>query len=176
MSYQAKFDKATSIVQNLPKGGPVQPSQDDQLFVRGCQILSYPSRQSKLTCNLPTYIRRSSNPRLAHFSDLSIINLTPPHLDNIHSRTPSSPINRNNSSMLVSNKVRNASPNQKFKIKKLNYFIYLVTDFESQRRSVMWISLDLVCSISPVKPSGKFFCSVIHSLIVFSPRMEDGRR
>ncbi|XP_006459070.1 hypothetical protein AGABI2DRAFT_65818 [Agaricus bisporus var. bisporus H97] len=32
MSYQAKFDKATSIVQNLPKGGPVQPSQDDQLF------------------------------------------------------------------------------------------------------------------------------------------------
>ncbi|EKM78085.1 hypothetical protein AGABI1DRAFT_114914 [Agaricus bisporus var. burnettii JB137-S8] len=32
MSYQAKFDKATSIVQNLPKGGPVQPTQDDQLF------------------------------------------------------------------------------------------------------------------------------------------------
>ncbi|KXN88623.1 Acyl-CoA-binding protein [Leucoagaricus sp. SymC.cos] len=32
MSYQAKFDKAVSIVQNLPKDGPVQPTQDDQLF------------------------------------------------------------------------------------------------------------------------------------------------
>ncbi|KZS94152.1 acyl-CoA-binding protein [Sistotremastrum niveocremeum HHB9708] len=29
---QVKFDKAVSIVQNLPKDGPVQPSQDDKLF------------------------------------------------------------------------------------------------------------------------------------------------
>ncbi|KAI0322124.1 acyl-CoA-binding protein [Amylostereum chailletii] len=29
---QAKFDKAVTIVQSLPKEGPIQPSQDDQLF------------------------------------------------------------------------------------------------------------------------------------------------
>jgi len=28
---EAKFDKAVKIVQNLPKDGPVKPSQDDQL-------------------------------------------------------------------------------------------------------------------------------------------------
>lgn len=28
---QAKFDKAVSIVQSLPKDGPVQPTQDEQL-------------------------------------------------------------------------------------------------------------------------------------------------
>ncbi|KAE9399790.1 acyl-CoA-binding protein [Gymnopus androsaceus JB14] len=32
MSCQARFDKAVEIVQNLPKGGPIQPSQDQQLF------------------------------------------------------------------------------------------------------------------------------------------------
>jgi len=32
MSYKAKFDKAVTIVQNLPKDGPVKPSQDDQLY------------------------------------------------------------------------------------------------------------------------------------------------
>lgn len=31
---QAKFDKAVSIVQSLPKDGPIKPSQDDQLYVR----------------------------------------------------------------------------------------------------------------------------------------------
>ncbi|KAH7341938.1 Acbp from Moniliophthora Perniciosa [Rhizoctonia solani] len=30
---QAKFDKAVAIVQDLPKEGPVQPSQDDKLAV-----------------------------------------------------------------------------------------------------------------------------------------------
>ncbi|KAF7791752.1 hypothetical protein EIP86_002776 [Pleurotus ostreatoroseus] len=29
---QAKFDKAVSIVQGLPKDGPVKPTQDDQLY------------------------------------------------------------------------------------------------------------------------------------------------
>ncbi|GJE94618.1 acyl-CoA-binding protein [Phanerochaete sordida] len=29
---QTQFDKAVSIVQNLPKDGPIQPSQDDKLF------------------------------------------------------------------------------------------------------------------------------------------------
>lgn len=29
---QAQFEKATSIVQSLPKDGPIKPSQDDQLF------------------------------------------------------------------------------------------------------------------------------------------------
>ncbi|KAF9451913.1 acyl-CoA-binding protein [Macrolepiota fuliginosa MF-IS2] len=31
MTIQAQFEKATSIVQSLPKNGPVRPSQDDQL-------------------------------------------------------------------------------------------------------------------------------------------------
>ncbi|KAI0701892.1 acyl-CoA-binding protein [Cerioporus squamosus] len=29
---KAKFDKAVSIVQSLPKEGPIQPSQEEQLF------------------------------------------------------------------------------------------------------------------------------------------------
>ncbi|VDC06850.1 unnamed protein product [Peniophora sp. CBMAI 1063] len=29
---QGKFDKAVSIVQSLPKDGPIKPSQDDQLY------------------------------------------------------------------------------------------------------------------------------------------------
>ena len=29
-----KFDKAVKIVQALPKDGPIQPTQDDQLYVR----------------------------------------------------------------------------------------------------------------------------------------------
>ncbi|KAI0029268.1 acyl-CoA-binding protein [Vararia minispora EC-137] len=29
---KAKFDKAVTIVQSLPKDGPIKPSQDDQLF------------------------------------------------------------------------------------------------------------------------------------------------
>ena len=33
MSYEKKFNAAVEIVQNLPKDGPVKPSQDDQLFV-----------------------------------------------------------------------------------------------------------------------------------------------
>ncbi|KAI0067254.1 acyl-CoA-binding protein [Artomyces pyxidatus] len=28
----SKFEKAVSIVQGLPKGGPIQPSQDEQLY------------------------------------------------------------------------------------------------------------------------------------------------
>ncbi|KAL1407477.1 acyl-CoA-binding protein (ACBP)/diazepam binding inhibitor (DBI)/endozepine (EP) [Vanrija albida] len=31
----ANFDKAVSIVQNLPKDGPVQPSQEDKLYFYG---------------------------------------------------------------------------------------------------------------------------------------------
>ncbi|ELU40194.1 ACBP domain-containing protein [Rhizoctonia solani AG-1 IA] len=30
---QAKFDKAASVVQSLPKDGPIKPTQDDQLKV-----------------------------------------------------------------------------------------------------------------------------------------------
>jgi len=29
---QSKFDKAVSIVQSLPKDGPIQPTQEDQLY------------------------------------------------------------------------------------------------------------------------------------------------
>ncbi|CCM03612.1 uncharacterized protein FIBRA_05750 [Fibroporia radiculosa] len=29
---EAKFNKAVEIVQGLPKNGPIQPSQDDQLY------------------------------------------------------------------------------------------------------------------------------------------------
>ncbi|TFY71727.1 hypothetical protein EVG20_g1290 [Dentipellis fragilis] len=29
---QSKFDKAVSIVQNLPKDGPIKPTQDEQLY------------------------------------------------------------------------------------------------------------------------------------------------
>ncbi|CBQ73359.1 related to ACB1-Acyl-CoA-binding protein [Sporisorium scitamineum] len=35
MSVEAKFNKAVSIVGSLPKDGPVQPSQDDQLKFYG---------------------------------------------------------------------------------------------------------------------------------------------
>ena len=31
---KAKFDKAVSIVQSLPKEGPIKPTQDEQLYVR----------------------------------------------------------------------------------------------------------------------------------------------
>jgi hypothetical protein len=31
---EAKFNKAVEIVQSLPKEGPIQPTQDDQLYVR----------------------------------------------------------------------------------------------------------------------------------------------
>jgi len=31
---KAKFDIAVKIVQSLPKDGPIQPTQDDQLYVR----------------------------------------------------------------------------------------------------------------------------------------------
>ncbi len=31
---QTKFEKAVSIVQSLPKEGPIQPTQDEQLYVR----------------------------------------------------------------------------------------------------------------------------------------------
>jgi hypothetical protein len=31
---EAKFNKAVVIIQSLPKNGPIQPSQDDQLYVR----------------------------------------------------------------------------------------------------------------------------------------------
>lgn len=35
MGIQAAFDKAVQIVKELPKDGPVKPSQDDQLAVSG---------------------------------------------------------------------------------------------------------------------------------------------
>jgi diazepam-binding inhibitor (GABA receptor modulating acyl-CoA-binding protein) len=31
---ETKFSKAVKIVQTLPKDGPIQPTQDDQLYVR----------------------------------------------------------------------------------------------------------------------------------------------
>ena len=31
---KAKFEKAVSIVQSLPKDGPIKPTQDEQLIVR----------------------------------------------------------------------------------------------------------------------------------------------
>ena len=31
---EAQFNKAVKIIQSLPKGGAVSPSQDDQLYVR----------------------------------------------------------------------------------------------------------------------------------------------
>lgn len=34
MTIQAAFDKAVQIVKELPKDGPVQPTQDEQLEVR----------------------------------------------------------------------------------------------------------------------------------------------
>lgn len=34
MSYDTKFDKSVAIVQGLPKDGPIQPSQEDKLYVR----------------------------------------------------------------------------------------------------------------------------------------------
>ena len=34
MAAQAKFDRAVAIVQGLPKDGPIQPKQDEQLDVR----------------------------------------------------------------------------------------------------------------------------------------------
>ena len=36
---KSKFDKAVSIVQNLPKDGPIKPTQDDQLYVRSRDLL-----------------------------------------------------------------------------------------------------------------------------------------
>lgn len=34
----SKFDKAVALVQGLPKEGPVQPSQNDKLYVRAISI------------------------------------------------------------------------------------------------------------------------------------------
>lgn len=31
---KAKFEKAVEIIQNLPKDGPIKPSQEEQLSVR----------------------------------------------------------------------------------------------------------------------------------------------
>lgn len=31
---KGKFEKAVEIIRSLPKEGPIQPSQDDQLYVR----------------------------------------------------------------------------------------------------------------------------------------------
>ena len=39
---KAKFDKAVAIVQSLPKDGPIQPTQDEQLFVRAPSEFSSP--------------------------------------------------------------------------------------------------------------------------------------
>lgn len=36
---ESKFNKAVSIVQNLPKDGPVKPTQDEQLYV--CYLFFY---------------------------------------------------------------------------------------------------------------------------------------
>ncbi|UZJ56225.1 hypothetical protein CBS101457_005545 [Exobasidium rhododendri] len=35
MTLQAQFDKAVSIIQSMPKDGPVQPSQSEQLTFYG---------------------------------------------------------------------------------------------------------------------------------------------
>lgn len=39
MSAEAKFNKAVQIVGSLPKDGPVQPSQDDQLKFYGLYVV-----------------------------------------------------------------------------------------------------------------------------------------
>ena len=40
---KTKFDKAVSIVQGLPKEGPIQPTQDEQLYVSGIpNVLALP--------------------------------------------------------------------------------------------------------------------------------------
>lgn len=40
---KAKFDKAVSIVQSMPKEGPIQPTQDEQLYVSGIlSVLALP--------------------------------------------------------------------------------------------------------------------------------------
>ena len=35
---EAKFNKAAEIIQSLPKDGPIKPTQDDQLYVRGRRV------------------------------------------------------------------------------------------------------------------------------------------
>ena len=39
---EAKFNKAVEIVQTLPKEGPIQPTQEDQLYVRTPFFFSSP--------------------------------------------------------------------------------------------------------------------------------------
>lgn len=41
-THQEKFDRAVAIVQGLPKDGPVQPTQDEQLAV--CSRSPFPSK------------------------------------------------------------------------------------------------------------------------------------
>lgn len=59
---QVRFDKAVEIVQNLPKGGPIQPSQDQQLNV-GLMI----SFTQSLTDQCPTTVLQVLQARFAAF-------------------------------------------------------------------------------------------------------------
>ncbi len=44
---KGKFEKAVKIVQSLPKDGPIQPTQDDQLYVR-CFLYVHRPAMAKL--------------------------------------------------------------------------------------------------------------------------------
>ena len=35
---ESKFNKAVEIIGSLPKEGPIKPTQDDQLYVRGVRV------------------------------------------------------------------------------------------------------------------------------------------
>ena len=50
---EAKFTKAVTIIQSLPKNGPIQPSTDDQLYVRTPVFFCLPISQS-LSRHTPT--------------------------------------------------------------------------------------------------------------------------
>ncbi|KAF8666659.1 Acyl CoA binding protein [Rhizoctonia solani] len=63
---QAKFDKAASVVQSLPKDGPIKPTQDDQLKV---SLASYAIR---VACRLWWVYYDDSRPmRLGTIGDVN---------------------------------------------------------------------------------------------------------
>ena len=50
---KAKFDKAAAIVQSLPKEGPIQPTQEEQLFVRPFSLLRRVASERVTNAPLP---------------------------------------------------------------------------------------------------------------------------
>lgn len=61
----AKFDKAVEIVQNLPKDGPIKPTQDEQLYVssprRRHQFRPLPSAWCTAADCVVIYMRSSTS-------------------------------------------------------------------------------------------------------------------